>query len=42
MMKLTVGNLWRDALEGQLMSAEDVRGRLVESVLAGVGGQYGE
>ena len=31
-----------DALEAQLMSAEEERGRLVESVLAGVGGRDGE
>jgi hypothetical protein len=33
------GILWFcDALEAQLKSAEEERGRLVESVLAGVGG----
>ena len=31
-----------DALEAQLLSAEEEQGRLVESVLAFVGGQYGE
>jgi type I restriction enzyme, S subunit len=33
---------WCDALEAQLQSAEEERGRLVESVLARVGGQHGE
>ncbi len=33
---------WCDALEAQLADAARVRGRLVESVLAGVGCQYGE
>lgn len=33
---------WCDALEAQLMSAEEERGRLVESVLSQVGGRDGE
>jgi len=42
MKKLTVGNWWCDAFEARLKSAEEERGWLVESVLAGVGGQYVE
>ena len=33
---------WCDALEAQLRSAEEERGRLVESVLASIGGRDGE
>ena len=38
----TAGNWWCDALEERLADAARERARLVESVLAGVGGQYGE